>query len=307
MAFWWVNHKQTFKEETKGGLIWSPKTNRNGSKNETYDNLPRTRPGDIVFSYAWQKIAAVGVVRAMTFSGKQPEDFGEKGKRWDEEGWLVPIDWRFVKTALVPKTHIKEIAPLLPLKHSPIRQDGGGNQGVYLTAISEELGKVILSLIGIDDPLFEDDLSAIETEIEEEEQEFIIAHSDLTKSEKQQLSKARLGQGIFRKRVEKIESKCRLTGLTDKRFLIASHIIPWKDADNRQRLDGHNGLLLSPHIDRLFDRGWISFEDNGDMLFSDKIRAVLQRWYISTEMNAGNFTASQKHYLAYHREKIFKK
>lgn len=62
MAYWWVNHKQTFSNEIEGGYIWSPKENSNGSRNQTYINLTLTRPGDIVFSYASGKIKAIGVV-----------------------------------------------------------------------------------------------------------------------------------------------------------------------------------------------------------------------------------------------------
>ncbi|WP_270830506.1 hypothetical protein, partial [Aeromonas sp. QDB63] len=61
MAFWWVNHKQTYSAEVGGGYIWSPKTNRNGSKNQTYINLTLTRPGDVVISYAGGLIKAIGL------------------------------------------------------------------------------------------------------------------------------------------------------------------------------------------------------------------------------------------------------
>ncbi|WP_374557985.1 hypothetical protein [Aquitalea pelogenes] len=64
MEFWWVNHKQTYKNEVDGGYIWSLKTNSNGGSNQTYLNLPRTSPGDLVFSYAGTFIRAIGVVQA---------------------------------------------------------------------------------------------------------------------------------------------------------------------------------------------------------------------------------------------------
>src|SRR5688572_28625554 len=52
MAFWWVNHKQTRDHEVRGGYLWSPMRNANGSFNQTYDKMTLVRPGDIVFSYA---------------------------------------------------------------------------------------------------------------------------------------------------------------------------------------------------------------------------------------------------------------
>ncbi|WP_410488879.1 HNH endonuclease [Aeromonas hydrophila] len=61
-----------------------------------------------------------------------------------------------------------------------------------------------------------------------------------------------------------MESACRVTGVTNKALLIASHIKPWsKCVDNEERLNGHNGLLPSPHINNLFDHGMLTFSDTG--------------------------------------------
>lgn len=60
--YWWVNHKQTVREELDGGYVWSPKRNRNGATNQTYINLTRTNALDEVFSYADGQIKAVGVI-----------------------------------------------------------------------------------------------------------------------------------------------------------------------------------------------------------------------------------------------------
>jgi hypothetical protein len=92
-----------------------------------------------------------------------------------------------------------------------------------------------------------------------------------------------------------------------KEHLRASHIKPWRDATNYERLDGNNGLLLSPHIDSLFDKGYITFSDNGVLKISNATdKEVIQRWGIPTGTNVGNFNDKQKHYLAYHRANIFK-
>lgn len=98
-----------------------------------------------------------------------------------------------------------------------------------------------------------------------------------------------------------------MSKIQDRRFLIASHIKPWKDCSNQERLDGNNGLLLSPHIDKLFDSGWISFSDEGKVLISDdSISKVMTHWGLNPTMNVGSFTMQQKYYLKYHRENIFK-
>ncbi|MBS1603209.1 MAG: HNH endonuclease, partial [Bacteroidetes bacterium] len=93
----------------------------------------------------------------------------------------------------------------------------------------------------------------------------------------------------------------------DKRLLVASHIKPWKVSTNEERLDGHNGLLLSPHIDKLFDQGWISFSDEGQFLISSRaIESTLKKWHIDTSISVGPFTKRQQQYLSYHRTNVFK-
>jgi hypothetical protein len=92
------------------------------------------------------------------------------------------------------------------------------------------------------------------------------------------------------------------------RHLIASHCKPWRDSPNEERLDGENGLLLTPTIDHLFDRGFISFEDDGDLLVSPVAhRESLLRMGLdaSRSINVGGFSSGQKHFLDYHRKKVF--
>jgi predicted restriction endonuclease len=201
------------------------------------------------------------------------------------------------------------ISPLLPDKYSPLQENGKGNQGVYLTSVPFELAKVILNLIGKEAELIVANFSAEEIEenkvleIEKEIQQ----NTSLQSTEKTQLSKSRRGQGIFRTNLERIEKSCRLTGLDAKEHLVASHIKPWRDCTNFERLDGYNGLLLSPHIDRLFDKGYISFNDNGDLIVSKLTNQdVLKKWQINSIKNVGSFNEKQKSYLQYHREHIFK-
>ena len=89
--------------------------------------------------------------------------------------------------------------------------------------------------------------------------------------------------------------------------LRASHIKPWRVSDDFEKLDGNNGLLLAPHIDHLFDGGWISFSDNGDLLVSSRLSdELLASWQIPAVSNVGAFNESQCQYLGFHREHVFK-
>lgn len=121
----------------------------------------------------------------------------------------------------------------------------------------------------------------------------------------------RRSQDLFRKRLLGVEKQCRLTGIQDTRFLRAGHIKPWAAcASGDERIDGHNGLLLAPHADLLFDRGWIGFEDRGGLIVSPDLPdnvACAMGFNLRPGRNCGPFSQRQTVYLAYHRDHIFGK
>ena len=126
--------------------------------------------------------------------------------------------------------------------------------------------------------------------------------------EKLQLVKSRRGQGVFRDNVIQIEKYCRVTGVRAIEHLRASHIKPWAKSDDLEKVDGNNGLLLSPHVDHLFDRGWIRFEADGTMITSPKLDpSVLPSWRIEPVLQKFPFNSIQIEYLAYHAESVFQK
>lgn len=84
--------------------------------------------------------------------------------------------------------------------------------------------------------------------------------------------KRRLGQGVFRDLLlERFDGACCMTGLINRRLLIASHIVPWSKSTPTQKLDPENGLLLSVSMDALFDKGLISFSNSGSILISNDL------------------------------------
>jgi hypothetical protein len=107
--------------------------------------------------------------------------------------------------------------------------------------------------------------------------------------------------------LERHEVGCRISGITDPRFLTASHIKPWAKSNDFEKLDGNNGLLLSPHIDRLFDRGYISFEDNGELKFSPLLPSdVAAAWNLNNPTIKKPLSSKQARYMAFHRHEIFR-
>jgi predicted restriction endonuclease len=105
----------------------------------------------------------------------------------------------------------------------------------------------------------------------------------------------------------KVEGQCRITGVTNPIHLRASHCKPWRDSTNEERLNGENGLLLTPTMDHLFDRGFISFENSGVVIVSPVAHtSSLNRMGVATDriINVGSFSEGQKHFLDYHRESV---
>lgn len=127
-------------------------------------------------------------------------------------------------------------------------------------------------------------------------------------TEREYLRAARLGQGKFRKDLlRKHFSRCPLTGITNPELLIASHIKPWNVCANFERLDPANGILLSPIIDRLFDRGLITFTNEGTILISPKLSSSDAELCCLHAADRLQLSEKNKQYLAYHREMQFKK
>lgn len=306
MKYWWVNQNQTYDIEVPGGFLWSPKTRADGGKNYFYQAMEEVQPGDIVFSFCNTFIKAIGIVQRGAVTSPKP-DFRTAGSNWSNEGWYVEVEFSEIERPIKPKEFMAQIGPLLERKYAPLQSNGNGLQGVYLTEVSLVLGKLLIELsnapiidIQIELAPILDSESEYEIKLEIEARHL---EGDL---EKIQLTKSRRGQGIYKANVRLVENHCRVTGVTNIKHLRASHIKPWASSNNNEKLDGYNGLLLSPHVDHLFDRGFITFESSGGILVSKELNPiVLEKWSIANSQNVGTFHKSQNEYLEYHRELIF--
>ncbi len=125
-------------------------------------------------------------------------------------------------------------------------------------------------------------------------------------TERKGLVTSRVGQGAYRKRIiHRWEYKCAVTGFEKLEVLIASHIVPWSDANDDERLDVHNGILLSPNYDALFDRHLISFENNGKIILSDAIETkAYQKIGVTGIEKIINLSEYNVEYLEKHRSRF---
>ncbi|VVT10201.1 conserved hypothetical protein [Sphingomonas sp. EC-HK361] len=133
----------------------------------------------------------------------------------------------------------------------------------------------------------------------------VIGDPGLTATEKDQLIKARVGQGVFRDALlNHWRCRCCVTGCVIRPVLRASHIKPWRASSNTERLDRFNGLLLVANIDALFDRHLISFSDAGEMLVGPGISSDDLRALGCDSERRIRLTKRHAPYLAWHREKF---
>jgi len=139
----------------------------------------------------------------------------------------------------------------------------------------------------------------VEDDIEE-----ILSEKDKTATQKATFINSRIGQGKFRSDLIEYWQGCALTRYNKMDFLIASHIMPWSESNDKERLDPNNGFLLLANIDKAFDLGYITFTDKGKILISeylDDYKALGISKYMGITLNR-----QHQDYLAHHREITFK-
>ncbi|MBU2968254.1 HNH endonuclease [Pseudoalteromonas sp. C2R02] len=323
MKFWWVNQNQTFKQEIEGGYLWSPKRKQNGHKNQFYEYMKAVKPGDIVFSFCKTRIQAIGVINSFAYAAPKPTEFGKTGGYWSDVGWKVDVNYQLISNKIKPAENIEILRRYLPDIYSPIQKNGNGNQGVYLALLPQLFAENLISLIGVEaksliDISLVNDCSistyndAVKdglTEYEEDLENFIRTDSSFLETERKSIILARRGQGIFRRNVSVLEKFCRVTKVDEIQHLRASHIKPWRYCDDhKEKLSGSNGLMLTPTVDHLFDRGFITFDTNGEILAAPiiKVDSLLKMGVdLTLGTKVGCFNQEQEYFLNYHRNEVF--
>ncbi len=140
--------------------------------------------------------------------------------------------------------------------------------------------------------------------IEEIEKE--IDELDLWGEERLAIVKTRVNQSVFRDSLLKKYKTCCLCKVENPSLLIASHIKPWAVSEPGEKLDPQNGFLLCPNHDALFDGGYITFENNGQIVISDRL-SMMDCTFMNVQPTMKiNLSEENKKYLNYHRKKIFK-
>jgi len=296
MSYWWVFQGKTDAAEKLGGFLWAPQQNELGQTFHYWSSMERVRPGDIIFCVAGGRLTAVALAQRMAEIREKPDNFS---KDWQGEGWFLPVVYAPLTPPLSQRSIVEETEGLLQVKYGPINRVGTGVQG-YLFAVPDAAGEIIMTMIGRAAPAAAPD--PVESAI--------INTRSLTETERQALVRARIGQGLFRDNVLRHWSeKCCVSSMRIKALLRASHIKTWAASSNDERLDPHNGLLLAPNLDAAFDRGFISFADDGAVVFSQAVSGKeLALLGITSESRISRpLSEKTRAFLAWHRTVILKR
>lgn len=149
------------------------------------------------------------------------------------------------------------------------RDEGGGKSYLRICSIAAALRVLRASREHVDRELFGDGAAGDDLEQDLDETR---ARKDISETTRRRLVDARVGQGQFRSGLEEVfKGACAVTGVRLRDVLRASHILPWRRANDKERLDENNGLLLAANLDALFDKCLITFDCAGAIRISPAI------------------------------------
>jgi hypothetical protein len=296
MNFFWVNLGTSLNEVLKYNFLWAPQytLNEKGTKivNAGWSAVAKVRKGDVIFCYCDGEISCLAKATNDVDEADRPES--RTFNKWKQQGWKIDV----TLTAFSQPIRADEFKEFFIENYNSlctpkVFTSKGQCSQFYMSTIPAAAGALILSYC-------QDTASIVDV---------VSAESPTTPmvTEREAIIKSRIGQGPYRKKLIEIwHGKCSATDLAYEELLVASHIVPWALSDSSERIDPYNGFLLSPNIDKLFDRGLISFTDEGKLLRSESITdEILAKLGIAKSLKIAAVKKQNLPYLARHRE-LFK-
>lgn len=291
MHFFWANIKKSYNEVIHNNFLWAPAyaIQKNGSKitDAGWKEMPNIRKGDHIICYRYGEI--IGIAQALCDAYNSPRPETREFDQWKNEGYRVDISLTLLAEPIELDLYREHIYAtyndLCKPRLLTINKDVSQN---YLVSIPAGLAVTIFGDMNIS---FLDESKPIDNQ-------------STPKTTANVNQTVRVGQSGFRKKVLSYwKNSCPITNISTQELLIASHIVPWCLASDKERLDPFNGIALSPTFDKLFDKGFISFSDSGKMLINENTDSdILKKLNISIGCAIDNFDDRHVKYLKRHRE-----
>lgn len=264
MNFFWVNIGTSHKFVLENSFLWAPKHGVNNKGNKFFrpgwDVVGQVKKGDIFICYNKPKIVFLGIAESDAFCQDRPDN--EAFKEWVEDGRRVDI-------RIVPFGDAFPVDGIKPTLYKHYNEGGtyklvSANMSIgqfYMNQLSAGTAQYILDVLGVEEILHDSNNLGPSSRADERTGESRIGASSY-----------RVGHQKFRQEVLELwDSACAISMVRNNALLTASHILPWTQSSAKEKVDKFNGLPLTPNFDKLFDRGFISFSDNGSILISDKV------------------------------------
>jgi hypothetical protein len=204
----------------------------------------------------------------------------------------------------------KRILKKYPFINPPVRKNGSirywhlpflgtDGEGNFIWILRPELIEALSHILP--------NVKTYQSTLFQEIEQFKKSSVSLQETTRETIVQSRIGQGQFRLSLIAYWQGCSVTGCSQVEILKASHIKPWRDSTNNERLNIYNGLLLLPNLDACFDIGFISFSDEGKILVSSQLGdTTLAQLGIKREMELLKIEQEHKEFLGYHRQKVFR-
>lgn len=292
MNFFWVNIGSSYKEIEEKGFLWAPQygINQQGKRftKVFWDTVKTVKKGDIIFCNKDRTLIYIAIAEKDAEPAPRPET--RTFQHWEIEGTKVPV--KVIK--LVNKIDISDFSSTFIALHNDqcepavFTKVGYCNQ-IYMSRIPKLAAKLITNFIN-------DDIS-----IDFESESLSV---DRPKGgAREAIIQARVGHGLYRKKLMLLwKGKCAVTGVDVEPVLIASHIQGWTVSSDEEKVDPFNGFPLVPNLDKLFDKGMISFSDAGKLLCKPENVNLLHALNIPPNSKLRMVHKQNIKYLSKHRE-----
>jgi len=291
MSFFWVNIGGSYKEVKEQNFLWAPQygMNKNGKKfnNASWEAVKGVKAGDVIFCNKDREIVYVATATADAESAPRP--LSRSFDKWEREGTRVDVDL----TVLEHPIDVSQFSEIFMSSYNETSRpsvfaENGSCTQTYMCEIPEVAAKMIASFISENVSI---DFNKESAKVKE-----------ATGSTKETIIQARVGHGPYRDKLfKKWGGKCAVTGIALESMLTASHIVSWSISNDKEKVDPYNGLPLIPNLDRLFDRGMISFDDNGHLLHKKEFESLLRDLKIPLDSKIDGLFGENKKYLKRHR------
>lgn len=291
MSFFWVNIGGSYKEVKEQNFLWAPQygMNKNGKEfnNASWKKVKEVKAGDVIFCNKDREIVYVATATADATPAPRPPS--RSFDKWEREGTRVDVDL----TVLDHPIDISQFSEIFMSSHNEssrpsVFAENGSCTQTYMCWIPEAAAKMIASFISENVSI---DFNKESAKVKESKG-----------STKETIIQARVGHGPYRDKLFKMwGGKCAVTGIAIESMLTASHIVSWSISNDKEKVDPYNGFPLIPNLDRLFDRGMISFDDNGHLLHKKEFASLLRDLKIPLDSKIDGLFGENKKYLKRHR------